>query len=635
MYDLIEKSCLFIVNILYHQTIYCTILFVLIFGLAYLLKGKSPYWQLGLWFLILFRLLLPIDLSFSLSARNLIDDFPLIDKINVSVDKVSNKLGINQNSYQNFELNRFDRTGDQRDKKTVFDRNLSKDLNRSISWPIILAMVWFLGCLISLIFFLNKIYSINRVLNHSALIQDKRITAFIEYWRQTFKIRRSVNIFSSNGFLSPFTVGLFRPKIFIPQSLIKGADNETVNSIIAHEMVHIKNFDYLWIRLQSVLQIIYFFHPVVWYANRQITLARERICDWIVLAKRVIPPREYGKGVIKVLEFNLFGYRLVEPLPYFSNHKIIFEHRIRDILKEDTMKTQKTLIVFITVCLLGLFLLPLSNSQTDSPVYWPTKEWKTSTPEEQKMDSTKLEQINAYVEENCPKLRSILISRNGYIVFEKYYSGDANYANEIDAATMSITSALIGIALDQGHIKNIDQKMYTFFPEYASGITDPRRKKITIRHLLTMTPGFSRGDGLWDMEFDFKQLISFEPGETPAYNRSASHLLSGIITKSTNMSTLQFADKYLFKSLGIPTPRWRTGFGGYNQGGWGLYMTTRDMAKIGYLYLRNGVWDGRQIIPKKWVKESTQKHSSNPIESISSVEIDSAYGYQLWVLTLH
>ncbi len=132
------------------------------------------------------------------------------------------------------------------------------------------------------------------------------------------------------------------------------------------------------------------------------------------------------------------------------------------------MKTQKTLIVFITVCLLGLFLLPLSNSQTDSLVYWPTKEWKTSTPEEQKMDSTKLEQIDAYVEKNCPLLRSILISRNGYIVFEKYYAGDANHAQPISSATQSITSALIGIAIDQGYIKNIDQKMYTFFPEYAA-----------------------------------------------------------------------------------------------------------------------------------------------------------------------
>jgi CubicO group peptidase (beta-lactamase class C family) len=101
------------------------------------------------------------------------------------------------------------------------------------------------------------------------------------------------------------------------------------------------------------------------------------------------------------------------------------------------------------------------------------------------------------------------------------------------------------------------------------------------------------------------------------------------------MSTLQFADKYLFKPLGIPTPRWKTGFGGYNHGGGGVYMRTRDMAKIGYLYLRNGVWDDRQIIPKKWVKESTQKHSSTPIpiESITSVEIDIAYGYQWWVLT--
>jgi len=273
--------------------------------------------------------------------------------------------------------------------------------------------------------------------------------------------------------------------------------------------------------------------------------------------------------------------------------------------------------------------------QSQKREYWPTKEWKTSTPEEQKMDSTKLEQINTYVEENCPKLRSILISRNGYIVFEKYYAGDANYANDIDAATQSITSALIGIALGQGHIKNIDQKMYTFFPEYAPGITDPRRKKITIKHLLTMTPGFRRlGAGSYgDMESDFKQFIDFEPGETFAYNTGASHLLSGIITKSTNMSTLQFADKYLFKPLGIPTPRWKTGFGGYNHGGGGLYMRTRDMAKIGYLYLRNGVWDGRQIIPKKWVKESTQKQSI-PIESISSVEIDIAYGYQWWVLTL-
>jgi murein DD-endopeptidase MepM/ murein hydrolase activator NlpD len=366
MYDLIEKSCLFIINILYHQTTYCTILFVLIIGLAYLLKRKSPFWQMGLWLLILFRLILPTDLSFSLSARNLIDEVPLMDKLNVSMEKNSNKLGIIQQLYQNFELNRFGRTGDQRDKKTAFQRNLYNDLNRSISWPTLLVVVWFLGCLISFIFFLNKICSINRVLNHSSLIQDKRITAFKDYWCQAFKIRRSVKIFSSNEFLSPFTVGLFRPKIFIPQSLIKSADNETINSIIAHEMVHIKHFDYLWIRLQSVLQIIYFFHPVVWYANRQISLARERICDYIVLAKRVIPPREYGKGVINVLELNLFGYRPVEPLPCFSNHKKIYEHRIRDILKEDTMKKQKTLFIVLAVCLLGLFLLPLSDSQTGS-----------------------------------------------------------------------------------------------------------------------------------------------------------------------------------------------------------------------------------------------------------------------------
>jgi CubicO group peptidase (beta-lactamase class C family) len=94
------------------------------------------------------------------------------------------------------------------------------------------------------------------------------------------------------------------------------------------------------------------------------------------------------------------------------------------------------------------------------------------------------------------------------------------------------------------------------------------------------------------------------------------------------MSTLEFGDKHLFKPLGIQKPVWRKGIDGYTRGGYGLNMRSRDMAKIGYLYLQNGVWDNNQIIPAKWIKESTQKHNT---VSVNLTQKKNPYGYQWWV----
>lgn len=291
-------------------------------------------------------------------------NIPLIDRVNGPIERVSDKQGVNQQHHLTPILSISRSVEDQDNHIALASQVPDKDRNIFISWPIILSIAWLLGCLISLILFLNKIRSINRVLDHSSSVQEKEITDFVDYWRQSFKIRRPVNIFSSDEYLSPFTIGLFRPKIFIPKPLLETTDHKTINAIIAHEMVHIKRFDYVWIRLQNALQIIYFFNPIVWYVNRQIRMARERVCDSVVLAKRVIAPKEYGKGVLDVLMFNVFGNRLIEPLPCFSNHKKIFEHRIKDIIKGTTMTKQKTLFILLMVCLLGLFLLPMSNSQT-------------------------------------------------------------------------------------------------------------------------------------------------------------------------------------------------------------------------------------------------------------------------------
>jgi CubicO group peptidase (beta-lactamase class C family) len=295
----------------------------------------------------------------------------------------------------------------------------------------------------------------------------------------------------------------------------------------------------------------------------------------------------------------------------------------------EMMLHNKTFVMFLIVSgLLIGFSVDQSFAGQVNHKYWPTKEWRTSTPEAQDMDSTQLGKMNNFLENKCPAVRSVLVIRNGYIAFEKYYIGDANTTHTIYSVTKSITSALIGIALGKGYIKSIDQKMVTFFPEYASEITDSRLNKITIRHLLTMSAGFETdpGQGPPGMRTSFAQPIITEPGSHAAYNSGSSHLLSGIISKSTKMSTLEFGDKHLFKPLGIQKPVWRKGVDGYTRGGYGLWMRPRDMAKIGYLYVQNGVWDNNQIIPAKWIKESTQKHST-----ISWFQKEVPYGYQWWI----
>ena len=289
---------------------------------------------------------------------------------------------------------------------------------------------------------------------------------------------------------------------------------------------------------------------------------------------------------------------------------------------------KKTIFMFfIAIGLLIGLIVDKSIADQVNPKYWPTKDWRTSTPEAQGIDSKKLEEMDNFLENECSMMGSVLIIRNGFIVFEKYYNGNESLAYGVYSVTKSIISALIGIALDKDYIKSVDQKIVIFFPEYASKITDSRFEIITIRHLLTMSSGFEAASAVGrSMSGCFTQPIKTEPGSEASYNSCSSHLLSGIISKSTEMSASEFCYQYLFKPLGIGDPDWSVGIDGYTMGGWGLSMRARDMAKIGYLYLNNGVWDNKQIIQAEWIKESTQKQSN-----IRWEQEKKPYGYQWWI----
>ena len=272
----------------------------------------------------------------------------------------------------------------------------------------------------------------------------------------------------------------------------------------------------------------------------------------------------------------------------------------------------------------------------------PATEWKTSTPEEQALDPDSLSEIYNYIEKDG-RINSFLIVKNGYLVVEEYYNEyDENSQHNIYSCTKSIMSALIGIAVDNGHIKSVDEKVLDFFPEYEFKYTDERKKEVTIEHLLTMTSGLkfgelqipytSEGNPFIQMinsedwiQFVLDKPVIHTPGTTFDYSSGSSHVLSAILQKATGTDSLSYAVNYLFGPLGISEADifWEIDPQGIYVGGSWLHMRPRDMAKFGLLYLNKGKWNGNQIIPRKWVEKSTR--------SLVHVEDYADYGYQWWV----
>lgn len=259
-------------------------------------------------------------------------------------------------------------------------------------------------------------------------------------------------------------------------------------------------------------------------------------------------------------------------------------------------------------------------------------DWVQSSPEEQGMDTKTLSKADNRINANYPNIMSLLVIRHGFLVYEKYYQGKTrdNYTHMF-SVTKSVTSALIGIAIDQKFITGTDKKLADILPEYFTDSTGPLKKQITIRDALTMTGGIEPVDRNiieWIRSDDwFKYAVNrpllHKPGDKFDYNTGLTHLLSGVITKSTRMSTLEFADKFLLKPLAITKFSWQTDPRGYYGGGHLLYLTPRDMAKFGYLYLKNGDWNGNRIVPEEWVKESVTKKVS------AGNGVD--YGYLWWL----
>ena len=298
----------------------------------------------------------------------------------------------------------------------------------------------------------------------------------------------------------------------------------------------------------------------------------------------------------------------------------------------------KRVLLGIIISLMFLFL-SCSNSKIIRKQGKEIPYWKIASPESQGMNSTQLTKMFDYIGSKTQKLDSIIIVRNGYIVLEAYFSPNNKTTKHwLQSCTKSFTSALIGIAIDKGYIKNVDDNVLTYFTDKTFANTDSLKKEITIKHLLTMNSGIRwpqvgpnnisdrMGESADWVQFILDQPMAKKPGTGFNYSNGDVHLLSAIVQKATNKTALEFGWEYLFKPLGIADVEWSEDPRGITVGCAAMKLKPRDLAKFGLLYLNNGLWEGKQLISSKWIAESFRKHSTTYANTPNTF-----YGYLWWV----
>ena len=237
-----------------------------------------------------------------------------------------------------------------------------------------------------------------------------------------------------------------------------------------------------------------------------------------------------------------------------------------------------------------------AHTQGATEPIWPTKEWQTSSPEEQGMDSKELAKLVDLG--TTLSLDSLLVQRHGKIVAEAYYAPyAAGIPHAIYSATKAVISTLMSIASKDGLLDSPSLRVFDFFDRRSIANVDDRKNAITVQSLLDMTSGieWSMPDSMFDMErspdwvkFVLDRPMSSTPGVVFNYSNGNAHLLSAIITKLTGMSALEYAKAKLFGPLGINDVFWQYDPQGISNGGQGLYLQPREMAKFGYLYPAQG-----------------------------------------------
>lgn len=267
--------------------------------------------------------------------------------------------------------------------------------------------------------------------------------------------------------------------------------------------------------------------------------------------------------------------------------------------------------------------------------HWPGAAWRNSggsaIAEAPLADMLELIRVKRHA------IDAILVQRGREVVFDCAFQPYRPGApHPLYSCTKTIVGILLGIAIDKEYIESVERPIVDFLPAGHPARSDPRKRAITLRHFLTMTTGLdiedhggdfrgyfamTRSDDLFDRVV--RLPVAFPPGEKFKYNNGGSHVLACVLQAATGMTPLEFARDNLFAPLGIEKVAWDRNEQAGNTGWAGLSLTARDLAKIGRLYLDDGIFDGRRIVSSEWVRESIRAHVT--------AKPHGHYGYHWWV----
>ncbi|MEM8893581.1 MAG: serine hydrolase [Bacteroidota bacterium] len=274
-----------------------------------------------------------------------------------------------------------------------------------------------------------------------------------------------------------------------------------------------------------------------------------------------------------------------------------------------------------------LAFLLLSSCYFNEEEIRDSSPWKYATPTSVGLNElTLLELDNDLREGGFDRIRGVVAVKDNKLVFENYYEGDERGSLQfLSGATISVMSILTGIALDRGYLDSIQTPINVFFPDYTAIFDlEPIKNDITVEHLLLMRSGlawYETGSPILNqnnslnglttsndwIEYALSRDVDATPGLRYAYNSSHGVLLAEILARASGKSFVDFADEVLFEPLDIISSDWQTDAFGHVNGGFGLSIPLMDFAKLGYLFINEGMWEGQRIVSEAWINQSTEQ----------------------------
>ena len=248
-------------------------------------------------------------------------------------------------------------------------------------------------------------------------------------------------------------------------------------------------------------------------------------------------------------------------------------------------------------------------------------QWQTPTPREKALDEAAFQGIAQTIAERFPDVQSVFVALHGRVAFQYHRDGAPETLRDVQSVAKSALSALIGIALQQGRIRSLDQPVLALLPDFAPLNADPRSRDITWRHLMTMTAGFQVDDPTGTApggraSDGWARPLASPPGQAFAYDNASVVILAEALKAATGMPVADFARQQLVAPLGMAEPSYIRGVG----------MRTEDMAKLGQLFLQNGRWADAQLLAPSFAAEATTaRNGGGPPSGLP-------YGYLWWVV---